>query len=75
MRPDRVTLQWSVPRSVARRRKPQGKGGGPGWTAGNPAAPDWAGAESRLPKGRQALSDLTRVKSDKETKGIALVSP
>ena len=32
---------------------------------GNPAAPDWAGAGSRLPKGRQARMDLTRVKSIK----------
>ena len=27
-RTGKVTLQWSVARSVARRRKPQGKGGG-----------------------------------------------
>jgi hypothetical protein len=32
----------------------------------NPTAPDWAGAESRLPKARQARPDLTRVKSGKQ---------
>jgi hypothetical protein len=35
-------------------------------TTGNPAAPAWAGADTRLPRGRQALLDLTRVKSNKK---------
>ena len=38
---------------------------------GNPAAPDWAGANAPA-TGRQARTDLTRVKSVKKTKETVL---
>ena len=43
------------------------RGDGLGIRPVNQAAPAWAGAATRLPKGRQARPDLTRVKSGKET--------
>jgi hypothetical protein len=37
----------------------------PGPWGRNPRAPAWAGAESRLPRGRQARADLSTDKSAK----------
>jgi hypothetical protein len=68
-RTDKVTLQWSVARSVARRRKPQGKGGWAGDTAGKSGRVCLAGANAPA-GGRQARTDLTRVKSVKKSNGF-----
>jgi hypothetical protein len=65
-RTDKVTLRWSVARSNARRRKPQGEGGGSWDMAGKSGRACLGGRGTRLPRGRQAGSDLTRVKSDKK---------
>jgi hypothetical protein len=68
-----------LPGPIAEGRKPAGKGLSTGADASNPAAPAWAGAETRLPGGEgrpddlpvadrqwQARTDLTRVKSVKK---------
>jgi hypothetical protein len=63
-RTEKVTLQWSVARSVARRRKPQGKGG-EGRPDDLPVADRQARTHCAQAQGRMATRP-TRVKSGKK---------
>ena len=58
-RADKVTLQWSVARPVARRRKPQGKGGWAWNTAGKSGRACLGGRGTRLPGGDER-SEIVR---------------
>jgi hypothetical protein len=70
-RTDRKRSCGAFLRSVCRRAQARRQGACPEPDTGNPAAPAWAGASSRLPRGGQArpsgqCPDLTRVKSGKK---------